>query len=100
MVLPRHRACRTFEKEIRTDSALDTLSAASGYSRFWDFAGGTVPGAGLRNPVDEAAHVCFDDRGKLSLRKPFPHLQQPTRAGTREVGGIVSGRRGTEPETL
>ena len=43
MVLPRHRACRTIEKGIRTDSALDALSASSRYSRFWDFAGGTAP---------------------------------------------------------
>ena len=74
MVLPRHRACRTIEKEIRTDSALDALSAASGYSGLWDFAGGTVPGAWLRHRGDEAAHVRFDGRGKLALRKPFPHL--------------------------
>ena len=74
MVLPRHRACRTIEKGIRTDITLDTLSAASGYSGFWAFARRFVSGAWLRHQGDEAAHVCFDDRGKLSLRKPFPHL--------------------------
>ena len=86
MVLPRHRACRTIEKEIRTDRALDTLSAASGDSAFRNSTGGTVPGAWLRHRGDEAAHVRFDGRGKLALRKPHLHLQQPVSAGTSEVG--------------
>ena len=99
-MLPRHRACRTIEKEIRTDSALDKLSAASGDSGFRNSPGGTVPGTWLRHRGDEAAHVRFDGRGKLALRKPHPHVQQSVRAGTREVGRIVSGRSSAEPETL
>jgi len=46
VVLPRHRACRTIEKEIRTDSALDTLSAASGYSGFRISLEDLFPGRG------------------------------------------------------